>query len=184
MLHRLDNGLSVLENTVNLYTRVFSNVNVVIPPDADRLKELLKSYPVTVIESLNAEGGLSQSLIDGVQAVSGQGGYLIGLGDMPFVKSETLSYLKQHIQSSDTESIVAVSIDGRLGNPVWFGQSYRNDLLNLSGDLGAKPILKSKPSAIIAVEVSDQGIFWDIDTPNDLVYFWDANSVKASPAKR
>lgn len=184
MLHRLGNGLSLLESTVNLYTRVFGNVTVVIRHDCDQLKVLLKSYPVTVIESPNAQEGLSQSIVVAVQAASGEGGFLIGLGDMPFAEPATLRLMKQRIQNSDRASIVAVSMGGRLGNPVWFGQSHRNELLNLSGDIGAKAILKSNPSAITTVEVEDNGIFWDVDTPSDLAYFLDANSVKASPVKR
>jgi molybdenum cofactor cytidylyltransferase len=57
--------------------------------------------------------------------------------------------------------------EGRRGNPVAFGALHLPALLALTGEHGARSLLKS--SSVVEVAVSDPGILRDIDTPNDLV---------------
>lgn len=169
MLHRMPNDLTILENSIAPYIQVFDNASVVIGPADEKLKKILKKWPVTVIESLRTEEGLSQSLVSGVQANKNNKGYLIGLGDMPYIRTSTLQSLKQKIDQATASNIVAMRMNERIGNPVWFGGKYTQDLLNLSGDKGAKGVLKANLKNVKALTVSDSGIFNDIDTPADLI---------------
>ena len=57
-------------------------------------------------------------------------------------------------------------------NPVIFDLAkYREELLSLEGDRGAKSILKAHSEDILEVEVDDQGVVVDIDTPEQALEF-------------
>jgi molybdenum cofactor cytidylyltransferase len=63
--------------------------------------------------------------------------------------------------------IAAPVFEGRRGNPVAFGARHLPALLALTGEHGARSLLRSEP--VVEVAVDDPGILRDIDTPGDLV---------------
>lgn len=172
MNYRLASGLTILQTTVKSYAQFFNNISVVIQPDDEPLLRTLEGSSVNIIESPNADRGLSQSMIAAMQASPPENSYVFALGDMPFIQPGTIEQFKEAIVSSNSSNIITLSMNERLGNPVAFGSSYRESLLSLSGDFGAKSIVsstnKSNSQALIRIEVQDQGIFWDIDSEADL----------------
>lgn len=86
--------------------------------------------------------------------------------DLPFIQPETLKILKAQLTIS-TALTIRPSFQGHVGHPVGFRATLFPALMDLSGDDGAKSILKSHKPEIIAV--TDSGILWDIDTPKDLL---------------
>ena len=46
-----------------------------------------------------------------------------------------------------------------------FGRDFGAQLMALEGDRGGKEIVLSNPQSVIQVDVPDQGVLWDIDTP-------------------
>jgi molybdenum cofactor cytidylyltransferase len=50
---------------------------------------------------------------------------------------------------------------------VGFGRGFRDDLLGLTGDAGARVVLMSHASAVHQLEVDDPGVVQDMDTPAD-----------------
>jgi len=91
-------------------------------------------------------------------------GWLVALGDMPFVDQATLRALASAIE--DGAGIAAPLFEGRRGNPVAFGALHRAALLALDGDQGARRLLERAP--VTAIAVDDPGILRDIDSPADL----------------
>jgi len=57
---------------------------------------------------------------------------------------------------------------GRRGNPVLFDRSVFQELEGISGDVGAKTVVKENAAKVLEVEVDDEGVLRDIDTPSDL----------------
>jgi molybdenum cofactor cytidylyltransferase len=90
--------------------------------------------------------------------------WLVALGDMPWVEPDTLRRLADALAGGAT--IAAPVMHGRRGNPVGFGRVHLEALLALSGDQGARRLLQTCP--VTEVEVTDPGIFRDIDTLTDL----------------
>jgi molybdenum cofactor cytidylyltransferase len=64
------------------------------------------------------------------------------------------------------DTIAAPWRNGQRGHPVGFGAAWREELLKLDGDDGARALLKDKPVTRILTE--DEGAFRDIDTLGDL----------------
>ncbi|ARS53592.1 hypothetical protein B9G99_12585 [Kushneria konosiri] len=87
------------------------------------------------------------------------------LGDMPDVHDEPLSALMAH---AGGDIIVRPSHQDRMGHPVVFGRAFWPALAALSGDEGARVLLKRHASQVVTLKTSDPGILVDVDTYDDL----------------
>ena len=138
----------------------------VIAGHDDDLREIVIQTGARVIDNPAAEEGMSQSIVQGVSQTSNSAGWLIALGDMPWVAESTV---RQLLAEAQPELIVVPSYQQRDGNPVLFGAQYASQLVALSGDRGAKSILQAADSRVIRIATEDQGVLHDVDTPADLV---------------
>ena len=106
--------------------------------------------------------GMAASIRVGVEAAVGEQGYLFALGDMPQIAGATMLKVAETLKSSET--IVVPVSNGRRGHPVAIGSAYRDALLALTGDRGARPVLAKNAANVVEVPVEDEGIFVDVDT--------------------
>ncbi|BFH73629.1 nucleotidyltransferase family protein [Sulfurisphaera javensis] len=109
--------------------------------------------------------GISESIKLGVRFFQDYDGILILLGDMPLLTKETI----QKIISSFKESCSAVIpvYQNARGNPVLISKKLYGDLMSLSGDIGAREILK-KRNDVCLIECGKEVII-DVDTESDLI---------------
>ncbi len=73
-------------------------------------------------------------------------GYVIALGDMPYIDSQTILAVASRL--TEGASIVVPTHQGKGGHPVAFSAKYRAELESLHGDEGARSILKRYPEDI------------------------------------
>jgi molybdenum cofactor cytidylyltransferase len=91
----------------------------------------------------------------------------VALADMPFVQSDTIRRVARSIEAG---ALIAMPIvHGRRGHPVAFARSLEPELLQLSGDEGARAVVQRHASEIQFVHCEDEGILRDIDTQEDLM---------------
>jgi molybdenum cofactor cytidylyltransferase len=64
-------------------------------------------------------------------------------------------------------ALVVPTFAGRRGHPVGFDGRFREHLLALSGDAGARAVLATQGSAVYQLEVDDPGVVQDVDTQAD-----------------
>lgn len=180
MAAKLDDGTPMLLATLAKYQTVFSQVLVVVRPASQisagsqpeasqlwqKLRTQLHAKGATVLDSPNAEQGMSQSLIAGVRASKDASAWLIALGDMPYVQASTIQGLCNVVSGS---TIRMPSYRGVCGNPVVFGKDYYDALTTISGDQGAKSVTQQYSDKRQLVEVEDQGVLQDIDTPEHIL---------------
>jgi molybdenum cofactor cytidylyltransferase len=141
-------------------------VIVTAPGDAPRL--FPGAEAVTVVENRNPEDGLASSLRLGLEALPPASlGVLIALADMPAVRVETCQAL---VDAWTPERIaVAPWRNGLRGNPVLVNVRWASRVANaLAGDQGLGAALNSLGDEVAKVEVSDRGVLFDVDTPDDL----------------
>ena len=93
-------------------------------------------------------------------------GYIIALADMPFIHPDSIRAVAAALQGGAT--LVAPAYRGQRGHPVGLAASYRDELLALQGDAGARDIIKRDAALMQLIEVDDPGVLRDIDTPADL----------------
>ena len=109
--------------------------------------------------------GMGDSIAAGVAACPDADGWLIVLGDMPFILPSSI----ERVVAAIAEDAVSVpTLNGDYGHPVGFGRSFATGLMSLSGDRGARPLFAQ--GRVIEVAVDDPGVLWDIDVPDALVF--------------
>jgi len=166
MLHPIANGDAMLAQTISRYQSCFDLVSVIYPKNDKELTVFLDTKNVEAIAIENNTKGLSQSLITGIKANIKAQGWLIALGDMPYVESQTIMLIKNAIQY---DNIVIPRFHARIGNPVGFGCTFKDQLIALKGDVGAKSIIQSKPDKVEFIDTDDEGVLLDIDYPSSII---------------
>ena len=132
---------------------------------ADAVGAALAGRGVETVMNPDHAEGMSTSLAVGVRAAPAEaGGYLIALGDMPAVTAGTVSLLCRAFEAAEPPAIAAPMYAGRRGHPVLFGRAYRKELLDLSGDLGARSLFARHAGRVVEVAVDDEGVLTDVDT--------------------
>lgn len=111
-----------------------------------------------------AAEGMASSLACGVHLNRNAAGWLIGLADMPAVPAAAIDRVRSELLSG--AALAVPSCNGRRGHPVGFAARYRDELLALRGDAGARHLLAR--DSVVHVEVGSEGICADIDTPDDI----------------
>jgi molybdenum cofactor cytidylyltransferase len=142
-------------------------VIVVTGFDAERLECALRGLKVIMVHNPVFAQGLSSSLQAGLDALPpNSDGALILLGDMPEVESSLLRVL---MAAFTGPGAICVPVHGgRRGNPVLWGRDFFAEMMGLAGDVGAKHLLALHQDCVTEVAVESDGIFADIDTPEDL----------------
>ncbi len=127
-----------------------------------KVEKALRRYPVRLVHNPDFAAGLAASIRVGVEAASGERGYLFALGDMPQIAGATM--LKVAAALTSTEAIAVPTSNGRRGHPVAIGSAHRDALLALTGDVGARLVLANNAADVVEIPVEDKGIFVDVDT--------------------
>ena len=131
--------------------------------DRPQVIRMAKAYgcEIVLIEST----GMGDSIAAGVAACPQLGGWLIVLGDMPFILPASI----ERVVSGIADDAVSVPVhQGEFGHPVGFGRSFGSVLMALSGDRGAKALFAQ--ARVVEVAVDDPGVLWDVDVPEKLVF--------------
>lgn len=147
----------------------FSNVNVVLGYEHEKIKKEVSRHPVTIILNNNWKQGIGKSLAVGVQAIIDNSGpktdgILIYLADQPRITSQHLKALYQAF--SKGKEIVASGYAGTFGPPLIFGKHYFPIFQDLEGDEGAKKIFKDHLDKIYLESFEPARI--DIDRVEDM----------------
>lgn len=124
---------------------------------------LARAYGCEVL--LLASAGMGDSLAAAVAASGSAEGWLVVLGDMPFIRS---SSIERVIDGVKADGISVPVQAGQYGHPVAFGRAFGPGLMALRGDRGAKSLFTR--AAVHEVVVDDPGVLWDVDVPQALTF--------------
>ncbi|HTD06994.1 nucleotidyltransferase family protein [Undibacterium sp.] len=164
LMQALPSGDAVAVASAKKLLSVLPEVLAVVRPGAQGLAAVLQAAGCQVHTCADAEQGMAASLVYGLQQSGSCAGWIIALGDMPYVQAATLQAMLLALREG--AGIVVPVHQGRRGNPVGFSHAYLPQLLALRGDQGARSLLARYP--VTEVVVDDAGIHRDIDTRADL----------------
>ncbi len=157
------------------WLEAFGHVTVIVRPGADAFCSAIetalggaRSALIRWVECVGAAQGMASSLVCGVRANRDAAAWLIGLADMPAVPVAAITGVRDALSAGAT--LAAPSRSGRRGHPVGFASHYRDELLALQGDNGARRLLERDLAKATDIPIGDAGIFADIDIPGDLQY--------------
>lgn len=151
----------------NLLNSKVDNVIVVVGYRAEEIKKSIGDRPVIATVNQDYRQGMSTSIIAGLKLLADDtDAFMLALADQPFIDSKTIDHLIDEFQKSK-KGIAITVCKGRRGHPVIFSTKYRNELMGLKGDVGAKEIIMSHPEEVLEVPVDCEGVIIDIDTAED-----------------
>lgn len=166
LLVRLADGRRVVElSATKLLAACAGNVVAVTRRDPE-LIAVLEASGCRVVINEHADHGMGTSIAAGVSATADASGWLIALGDMPSIRVDTMAAVANALRGGARIAVPAMA--GRRGHPVGFSAAYRARLQLLTGDSGAREILRADATLVEEICVDDLGILADIDTPADL----------------
>ena len=164
LLQTLPGGELVVAASARHLLSCLPRVVAVVPPDDGGVGGILRELGCEVTVCPDADTGMGASLVHALRHSLPANGWLVALGDMPFVADATLAALRDAVL--DGAGIAVPVYEGRRGNPVAFGACHLDALLGLGGDQGARRLLKAH--RVTEIAVPDPGILRDIDTLSDL----------------
>jgi molybdenum cofactor cytidylyltransferase len=125
--------------------------------------------PVERVRNPEFAEGLSTSLKRGVVALPADlDGALICLGDMPLISGRHIDRLVAAFNPLEGRAIVVPTRRGKRGNPVLWSKRFFPEMAELAGDVGAKHLIGEHAELVAEVEMDDDAILVDIDTPEAL----------------
>jgi molybdenum cofactor cytidylyltransferase len=166
LLQPLADGTPIILAAVRNIPCALKDVYVVVPPEYDALAITLQHEGVQLVTNMAAEEGMGSSLACGIAASDEADAWVIGLADMPWIQPTTIKAVVDALEYN--APLVVPRYQGQRGHPVGFSRRYRDTLLNLHGDSGARSVLEQHSKQLQYIDVNDPGILLDVDTPDDL----------------
>jgi len=168
--------MPIAAHSLKRWLEVFGQITVVIRQDSEKLcceiNDALGKQRATALHWVvceNADTGMAASLACGVNANRKVSGWLIGLADMPALPTAAIVGVRSALMQG--ANLAAPFCADKRGHPVGFASHYLEELVALKGDEGARKLLGRDVADLKQIQINDDGIFADVDTPNDLISF-------------
>jgi molybdenum cofactor cytidylyltransferase len=164
LLHHLSDGTPIAVACARQLRQHVDHAVAVLRPEQYRLADLLRAEGVHLIPY--ASTGMGESLATAIKASCGAAGWVVTLGDMPFIQSSTIANVVNGLRQG--HALVAPTYQGLRGHPVGFQRCFYHELSQLQGDTGAQSLLRKYAATMTLQPCEDAGIIRDVDTYQDL----------------
>jgi molybdenum cofactor cytidylyltransferase len=94
---------------------------------------------------------------------------------MPKITVSHINMLIDAYNPLEGRAICVPTWKGKRGNPVLWARRFFPEMLQLKGDFGAKELMGKYAELVVEVEMNDNAIVIDIDTPEALEAFRNKN---------
>jgi molybdenum cofactor cytidylyltransferase len=173
LLERDSAGVPMVAKVVdNLIASRARPIRVVVGHRAEEVMAALQGRAVSFIQAPDYADGLSASLRAGLAAVM-ERAVLVVLADMPLVTGTSMNRLIDTYDPDEGRLIVVPTHDGQWGNPVLWDRRYIPAMMDLTGDSGARKLLRLHADAVAEVAL-DESVLRDFDTPESLAALADS----------
>lgn len=159
---------TVIANAINAFDRVgICDITVVAGYRAAELAPALAHLPVRSVFNENYGEGMFSSVLAGVRTLRPQtDAFFLLPADMPLVRSRTIKLLYLTYKRTGADVIYPV-FQGLRGHPPLISSHLLPAILSWNGHAGLRGLLAQYEAKATEVEVFDEGIVMDIDTPQD-----------------
>jgi molybdenum cofactor cytidylyltransferase len=167
------NGIPVIRRVVSaaLASELHRVILVTGPSDSHAMDAL---GPVAedprLLRSVNPvpQAGMSSSMRKGMESVDREAsGIMILLGDQLGITAANINKFLVAFRKDRTKIIVPLVL-GRKTTPVIFPVSLFTELMQETGDIGGRNVLKRHADLVVELEMSEEYDDTDLDTPEDL----------------
>lgn len=161
-------GKSLISHCVEIAGKVAENVIVVTGAERKRIESELKKSNVEIVFNSEWEEGMASSIRSGLTYITEKNPdikeVIFMVCDQPFVTTDLLLKLISEKQLS-SKSIVASCYSEIAGTPVIFDKSIFPELMELTGDVGARKIIIKNKDRMSTVDFPLGNV--DMDTADD-----------------
>lgn len=162
-------GATLVRRAASMLTNsIYSPVAVVIGAEAEAVAAEIDDMPVHAVVNDSWAEGMSSSIIAGLRKLlelePDLDGVLICLCDQPKITIEQIDRFAETFSKTRPE-IIASAYDGVVGVPGLLPRELFGELLNLTGDTGARQIIRDRD--VISIEIPEAAL--DVDTEEDAV---------------
>lgn len=165
LLHPMDDDTPMLfvsaKKLLSVLPKCIAVINEELMPYAGQLEQL----GMSVVVNQQPERGMGTSIVCGVEASQDAPGWLIALADMPYVKATTLQQLAGRLTAG--ADIIAPLHQQQRGHPVGFHQRYKDELMTLDDDIGARHVIARHQGQLELIPCLDAGVIKDVDELSD-----------------
>jgi molybdenum cofactor cytidylyltransferase len=135
----------------------------------EQVEAALGGRPVRYVHADDYALGLAESLKAGIAAVPPEcAAAIVCLGDMPLVTGRMIDRLLAAYDPEEGRAIVLPTFNGKQGNPMIWDRRFFPEILGISGDSGARFLVGKYAESVAEVEMGDDGVLRDFDTPESL----------------
>ena len=169
LLAELDGAPMVARVAQRLLASRARPIIAVLGNQAEAVDAALGKLPVERVRNPEFIQGLSTSLKRGIVALPPDlDGALVCLGDMPLISGRHIDRLVAAFNPLEGRAIIVPTRRGKRGNPVLWSKRFFPEMAELAGDVGAKHLIGEHTELVSEVEMDDDAILVDIDTPEAL----------------
>ncbi len=167
-----ENKLAVSFDGKRLIERIFEAIpkekffSLVVVTQYDEIEALAPRYGFRVVRNDRPDLGLSRTVRLGVEALHDCDAILFAVADQPLLRRESIA-AEVEFYLANTERIVALSHNGRRGNPCIFPKRFFLELSSLEGEHGGRSVIECHEEHLLLFEVEGEQLI-DVDTPETL----------------
>jgi len=161
-------GSTVLGTVVREVRRAgLSSILVVLGAEQEKIRAALRDQPVEFVKNPDFRRGMLSSVQCGLQSLPATASAaMLFLADQPSLSGSIIGKLLQARERTAQGLIVPV-FAGTRGHPLLLSMKYKDEVLTLDPAIGLRELLINHPDDILEVEVEDEAVLKDIDTPED-----------------
>jgi len=161
-------GATVVESVVRAaLDSSLDETLVVLGADAARIRQALKSYPLTFATNKDYRLGMLSSVQAGFRALpAGAEAAVVMLGDQPAIPAAVIDGLVRAFRRKGWGIAVPVH-GGRRGHPLLVGTAFRDEVLALDPAVGLRQLVLAHPEAVEEVAVDEAAVLTDMDRAED-----------------
>jgi molybdenum cofactor cytidylyltransferase len=161
-------GEPLIRHTVrNALASKADAVLVVLGNEADRIGSAIGDLKTEIVHNPDFTRGQSTSMVAGISALgSDVDAAVLMLGDQPGVASSVLDALIDRFVSTRPAVVQPRYADGKPGNPALVSRPLFPELLAVTGDIGAREVIRAHRGEIEYVDVGASHPL-DVDTDDD-----------------
>ena len=142
-------------------------VVLVLGHAAETLRRSIDPRRSRVVVNEGWADGQSGSLRLGLRAAAGADAAVVLLGDQPRVTAALVDALIARQRASGAVAVICTA-DGRRSPPTLLHRSLWPEIDELTGDVGAREVLRGRADVVELEVTSDLGSLDDVDRPEDL----------------
>jgi len=159
---------TIIENVIknSLSSRSDKTV-MVLGAYRKKILPLIKDLPLSTVYNPDYKQGMLSSIQCGLRSLPlNTQAVIIVLSDQPGIPGQVIDLLIENFHRTK-KGIILPTYRQKRGHPILIDFKYRDEILNLSPDIGLRALVHNHSDDILEVPVDYPNILKDIDTPDD-----------------